>query len=384
MTRIAPLSRSPIEDKRGQGHDCAPTDLYSTQGSGNNKTRDARVMETFKYQDKAIFIFGAPRSGTSWLAKIFDAHPDVLYRHEPDISIRGSNLPFFCIDNEIPSYTEATAVWLNALAENKRLKSAGSWPVFTKSFHSRIQNASRLALIMGLKLLERVPCIGRAAANSVDVPDFLDLDADRCRRIVIKSVSGMGRIGLVAAAAPDSQIIVTVRHPCGQVASMIRGIRAGMFEDDFPVTGLSGTPVAARFGLTADKLAAETLVGKLAWSWVIHNEIAAEAAEKAHHGHVVRYFDLARQPEMTSRMLFELCGLDWRSQIAQFLSTSTHATGRERYYQLVRDPIQAATRWTQELPQDDIANILRIADNSQVFHKLFEGGNNDDSGGFGA
>jgi LPS sulfotransferase NodH len=28
-----------------------------------------------------ILILGAPRSGTTWLAKIIDSHPDVLYRH---------------------------------------------------------------------------------------------------------------------------------------------------------------------------------------------------------------------------------------------------------------------------------------------------------------
>ncbi len=31
-----------------------------------------------------ILVVGAPRSGTTWLAKIIDSHPDVLYRHEPD------------------------------------------------------------------------------------------------------------------------------------------------------------------------------------------------------------------------------------------------------------------------------------------------------------
>ena len=31
-----------------------------------------------------ILLFGMPRSGTTWLGKIFDSHPQVLYRHEPD------------------------------------------------------------------------------------------------------------------------------------------------------------------------------------------------------------------------------------------------------------------------------------------------------------
>src|ERR1700757_2925244 len=33
---------------------------------------------------QSILILGSPRSGTSWLAKIVDSHPDVLFRHEPD------------------------------------------------------------------------------------------------------------------------------------------------------------------------------------------------------------------------------------------------------------------------------------------------------------
>ena len=34
-----------------------------------------------------ILILGSQRSGTTWLAKIVDSHPDVLYRHEPDETI---------------------------------------------------------------------------------------------------------------------------------------------------------------------------------------------------------------------------------------------------------------------------------------------------------
>jgi hypothetical protein len=226
-------------------------------------------------------------------------------------------------------------------------------------------------LVIGLKLLGRIPRTGQIA-NSIDVPDFLDLDADRYRRIVVKSVSGMGRVGLVAAAAPYSRIIVIVRHPCGQVASMVRGIRDGMFEDDIPVAGLWATPVASRLGLTKEKLAAESLVGKLAWSWVVHNEMAAEALKKVRHGHAVKYIDLAERPEATARMLFQFCGLDWRPQITRFLAASTKATGREGYYRLVRDPLQAATKWRHELPQDDIRRILNIAKNSTIFGEFFK------------
>lgn len=40
-----------------------------------------------------ILILGSPRSGTTWLAAIFDSHEDILYRHEPDIVVRQPLLP---------------------------------------------------------------------------------------------------------------------------------------------------------------------------------------------------------------------------------------------------------------------------------------------------
>jgi hypothetical protein len=35
-------------------------------------------------RESLILILGLPRSGTSWLGKVFDSHPDVAYLHEPD------------------------------------------------------------------------------------------------------------------------------------------------------------------------------------------------------------------------------------------------------------------------------------------------------------
>ena len=39
-------------------------------------------------------LIGLPRSGTTWIAKIFDSHPDVLYYHEPDYIDRIPCVPY--------------------------------------------------------------------------------------------------------------------------------------------------------------------------------------------------------------------------------------------------------------------------------------------------
>lgn len=45
-------------------------EMTNTNLHGNEQTRGC------------ILLFGLPRSGTTWLGKLFDSHPDTLYRHE--------------------------------------------------------------------------------------------------------------------------------------------------------------------------------------------------------------------------------------------------------------------------------------------------------------
>ena len=86
--------------------------------------------------DRIILILGAPRSGTSWLAKIFDSHPDVLYRHEPDTVLRTEAFPWMCGNEDIPLYRDAGEAYLRQLTEVATLKSAGSIPMFRKRHRS--------------------------------------------------------------------------------------------------------------------------------------------------------------------------------------------------------------------------------------------------------
>ena len=40
-----------------------------------------------------VLLFGMPRSGTTWIGKIFDSYPDTVYRHETDSSGRLNAVP---------------------------------------------------------------------------------------------------------------------------------------------------------------------------------------------------------------------------------------------------------------------------------------------------
>src|SRR5258707_4316970 len=88
----------------------------------NKKTRDP----------KTIFIFGAPRSGTTWLGKIFDSHPDVLYRHEPDITSPAEGLPWFVPLDDIGRHLPVARDYLEQLVQHRSVKSVRPRPMLAK------------------------------------------------------------------------------------------------------------------------------------------------------------------------------------------------------------------------------------------------------------
>src|SRR5689334_11827434 len=82
--------------------------------------------------ERVILVLGGPRSGTTWLAKIFDSHPDVLYRHEPDTVNRDRVLQDVFTDGQIDAHREAARHYLRQLLQVQTLKTAGSLPLFRK------------------------------------------------------------------------------------------------------------------------------------------------------------------------------------------------------------------------------------------------------------
>src|ERR1700734_3743019 len=109
-----------------------------------------------------ILILGAPRSGTTWLAKIFDSHPDVLYLHEPDAVLRNPTLPLICPNSEIKNYVSVARDYIARLCATQTLKTVGLLPIFPKAYRNRVAHGVRLALILGLHVVAKL-CGGAAS-----------------------------------------------------------------------------------------------------------------------------------------------------------------------------------------------------------------------------
>ena len=315
---------------------------------------------------KFLLLFGTPRSGTTWLGKIFDSHPHTLYKHEPD---RFLELPF------APSLAEAETLAPKIKAFAARLPAINTphtsarLPVFRKEYRSALGNLvhhlSVSATTLAGSFKRKLPVL--LAANVYD-PDVA---------VVWKSTDSLARLGVVLAVMRDARAVRILRHPCGYISSVLRGQAQQKFVASTPTSedyGLMHILLEAagpqRRGLTIDHMRQFHPIERMAWMWVLMNEKAA--ADTAHDGRcrMIRYEDFCRFPEQSAKELFSFFGLPWSRQTEQFIKASTLASpglglnriarSEQRYYSVFRNPLRAANKWKSELKSEDIARVYGV------------------------
>lgn len=313
-------------------------------------------------QDSMIFVFGLPRSGTSWLGKIFDSHPETLYRHEPDKNLHVAGVPLvFPVERIEERRDRLDAFLLRALA-NRSPGVTAKQPAFFKSYRSPARYLTRTAFSYLAKTLP-----GRLA-NRVPVPDLID-PGRSAPRLVLKSINALGRAGALARLLPEARILLLLRHPCGQIASTLRGHAARKFPVRLPsehyqiLQMLVDTEQGQAHGLTLDDLRSMHPVERLAWRWILFVEKAIADTLGLANIRLVRYEDLCAAPMDGIRELFGVTGLSWHPQTEGFIRESTRGEDGQ-YFGLRKDPVRSANKWRQELEEKDIARIFRVLERS--------------------
>lgn len=315
-----------------------------------------------------ILVFGMPRSGTTWVGKLFDSHPDTLYRHEPD-SVRHLDMPLYPELEAAPDYRGELQRFVAALPQFRSAKVVGKQPLFPKRYLSGAAlGAYRLSvgaarLASGVKWT--IPCAYRPAATGCERA-----------RLIWKSIESPGRLGACMQALPHVRAIHLMRHPCGYVASVLRGEAAGRFGDPRPSAGemwvlraLLDTSTGKRRGMRIDDLGRLTPEERLAWRWVLTQEKIIADVTDCDRVLTIRYEDVCAEPLAMTRRMFEFTGLAWSPQAEAFVRASTHpaeSSVETGYYSVFQQPRAAAERWRSELAPEVIDRIMRVLGKSDV------------------
>ncbi|HEY4040381.1 MAG TPA: hypothetical protein VGM32_00890 [Rhodopila sp.] len=102
---------------------------------------------------------------------------------------------------------------------------------------------------------------------------------------------------------PASRTIFILRHPCGQVASMMRGNRQRQFDlktknTNMPIDQTATLAFTATHGVDEPAFQALPDAAKSAWSWRTFNEPAYQALAAQPNLHVVLYEALCARPQV--------------------------------------------------------------------------------------
>lgn len=307
-------------------------------------------------RQRVPFIMSAARSGSTWLGKVFDSHPDVLYLHEPDVVDRARDqLPVWFEGSPDAAQIDAAGGYVDRLLRARSPRATGTRPHFPKAYRDGVSDVCRRGVIYAAKALEQAGL--RRSAQFIHVPDLAK--PGRPARLVVKSVSALGRAeAIIKARADVIHPILLVRNPCAYVASQLRGMELGVMEPDAPPGPLLDTRAARRLGMRESTFAACNEVEKIAWGWLLENA-EAFAAINALGGTTVFYESLMQDPLGEVKRLFAAADLRWAAETEAFLTRSWKQEGG--YYSVFRDPAKAVNGWRDELDQDTIDRISAIA-----------------------
>lgn len=314
--------------------------------------------------NRCILVFGMPRSGTTWIGKLFDSHPDTLYRHEPD-SVRRLSLPLFPERENASQYRHELEQFVASLPRLRSPKVVGKQPLFPKIYQTTAALHAYGVSVALAKVASRIqrnfPCLYRPTG-------------EHCRRarIVWKSIESPGRLGACIEALPEARAIHLMRHPCGYVASIVRGEAAHRFaglkpsaDDLWLLQMLLDTPAARARGLNMDELKQLTPEERLAWRWVLTQEKILADVARCGRVLTVRYEDVCAEPLVMTQRMFDFTGLDWQTQTERFVRASTEMTNAD-YYSVFKSSQASANRWRSELEPEVIERILRVLRNSSL------------------
>ena len=279
-------------------------------------------------ESRVIWLFGSPRSGSTWLRQMAEQHPAIEAMNEPTIGYHLS--PF--LSNE-PGYRaedlDVSTFTLRRVAANSpdrffAAKYADVWlPGLRRLLNDRL-----------FAHLER-EAGAEAAGHSL---------------LLVKEPNGSQSADVIMRAQPTARLLYLLRDGRDVVDSEIAS---------FAVGGWQERSFAHMHGVDDDERL-DFVIGS-AHQWLWRTEVV-EAALAEHRGpkHVLRYEDLLREPERHLGEFFEWLGValdavDLATVVNRFDFERLSDHGRDRQARFARPGA-----WRENLRPDERAAVERI------------------------
>lgn len=138
-----------------------------------------------------LAILGLMRSGTTWIGKVLDSSPEVVYLHEPDYIKRIPCLPYTTEAQEYAGWEPYIRKYLAGLRSTCASRSMLKRPSFSKNYPQSIAERVSYQIFLGKLRIEQV-------LNRVGFAPILNTwpkCMDRAKLTVWKSVEQTGNVG---------------------------------------------------------------------------------------------------------------------------------------------------------------------------------------------
>jgi hypothetical protein len=215
-------------------------------------------------------------------------------------------------------------------------------------------------LALAAKALAKLP----GAERHLRVPDLVEPGREDVVT-VMKSVNSLNRACLFLAAAQDLRVVHIVRHPCGVVASQMRGRDQQLMNTEVFIDSLYRMEGVESYGIAREDLERRRLEEQLAFQWMVTNDRVIAESEMHARYRLVRYEDLCLEPRAVMHDLFDFAQLDWNQQTDTFIEQlEGHDSAQAAYFSVLRAPAKAVFKWREELDPAVVAAIRRITGQS--------------------
>jgi hypothetical protein len=308
-------------------------------------------------------IFGANRSGTTWLGSIFNSHPEVAYRFEP-LHRLGDDARFKLAIERLRS-ADLSDEFLPELYKLliRAHPATEKPPFFSKREGFNFGKSRSWPLFRGVPRLSPLYAAVYSPAGRPPLV-FKEIDMEDVMENLLRRTS--------------MRLIYLIRHPCAVVSSLLEGMERGHMKTNVAFLGSllekHDPALAARYVPGLESLSG---AAKNALMWRIGAEQGVASCRQHERALLVQYEELCVNTLEATQRCFGHLEIPFDDQTARFVEDSSKDSDGLRkkhgeqfikdYFSVFRNPVLSMNKWKQELSQDQIDAIFDVVRDSPAF-----------------